>query len=180
MGAKQGLEDLPKIIQSLSKYKDILFILCGEGVAKERLQNDCKEFNNTLFLKLQPESKLPSFLKLADIHIMPQKQGAHSLVMPSRMLGMMASGKPIVAMAEINSDVKKIIDQCGITVKPGDHLNFSRAILKLYKNKALRLKMGLRANQIVKSEFDRNKILFSFENRINELVNSELDAKTII
>ena len=68
---------------------------------------------------LQPEVKLNAFLNLADIHLLPQKEDAANLVMPSKLTGMLASGRPVIATARLGTQVARVVEQTGLVVEPG-------------------------------------------------------------
>jgi colanic acid biosynthesis glycosyl transferase WcaI len=96
MGKKQGLEHLLTAASRL-QGRQLQFILCGDGAVRAELENTAKELSNVLFLQVQPAERLNELLNLADIHILPQKADAADLVMPSKLSGMLASGKPVIA-----------------------------------------------------------------------------------
>ena len=101
MGEKQGLEAMIAAAHLLAEdHPSILFVLCGEGSAKKRLVEIAQGMPNVRFLNLQPYERLNALLNLADIHLLPQVANAADLVMPSKLKGMFASGRAVIATAE--------------------------------------------------------------------------------
>ena len=100
MGNKQGLEVIIDAARITESKKHIRFVLCGEGPAKSKLKSLSSGLNNVRFIPLQPLQELNRLLNLADIHLLPQKPEAADLVMPSKLTGMFASGKPVIAIAD--------------------------------------------------------------------------------
>ena len=47
-----------------------------------------------------------ALLGMADIHLLPQRADAADLVMPSKLIGMFASGRPVLATAHLGTDTR--------------------------------------------------------------------------
>jgi len=75
----------------------IIFVLCGDGAERENLMNQAHSLKNIKFMPLQPIEKFNELLNMANVHLLPQREDAASLVMPSKLGGMLASGCPILA-----------------------------------------------------------------------------------
>jgi colanic acid biosynthesis glycosyl transferase WcaI len=166
MGKKQGLEILVEVIKSFKNSARITFVLCGAGVMRDYLQKHCEKFDNVKFLALQSKELLPVFLGIADIHLLPQRREASSLVMPSRMTTMLTSGKPIVGIAEQGSDVEIVLRTTGICCIPDRSIDFSNAIKLLAESPILREKLGLEGKIYAFTNLDKEKILLSFEKKL--------------
>jgi len=91
----------------------------GRRSDDERLKRQAAGLANMHWLPLQPEERLNAFLNLASIHLLPQKEDAADLVMPSKLTGMLASGRPIIATAKPGTQVAQVVEQAGIVVEPG-------------------------------------------------------------
>jgi colanic acid biosynthesis glycosyl transferase WcaI len=172
MGNKQGLESLVEAASDLKKHKDIIFIFCGEGSEKNKLVKQCTNLTNVRFSELLPLNIFPNLLHMADIHLLPQRGDVADLVMPSKLTGMLASGRPVVAIAKSGSEVALAVKGNGIVVTPDNPKKFSEAILKLAHDRELRLKLGKNARQYALNHLDKNKILHKFEQDLNQCVNS--------
>ena len=170
MGEKQGLLSVIEAAKIIERNKNILFVLCGEGSSRINLMAQAKDLTNIRWLPLQPLDKLNDLLNFADIHLLPQKNGLGDLMMPSKLLGMLASGRSIVAMAEKNTEVEEAVLKCGKVVKPGDSMACALAIEYLEKNPLVRQKMGWEARKL---SFQRsmNPILSEFERNLFQLNN---------
>src|ERR1019366_739721 len=64
---------------------------------------------NVHFLPLQPEERLCELLNLANLHVLPQSRGAADLVLPSKLGGMRASGKPVLATADAGTELFEVL-----------------------------------------------------------------------
>src|SRR5437879_3671640 len=97
MGAKQGIEQLIEAARLLADRPAIRIVICGDGAGLPELRAMARELPNVRFLPLQPPERLNALLNLADVHALPQKPAVADLVMPSKLIGMLASGRPVVA-----------------------------------------------------------------------------------
>ena len=172
MGKKQGLEIILDVARKIETNKDIRFVLCGEGPAKPNLMSLSSGLANVCFLPLQPRQKLNLLLNLADIHLLPQKPEAADLVMPSKLTGIFASGKPVVAIANPGTEIGQVIKGRGILVRPGDVEGFVNAIVWLANHPDERKKLGVAGRTYAVDRLDINNILTQFETTLNDFINT--------
>ena len=131
VGLKQGLHILIQAANLLSEYKMIRFVIAGEGAAKAELV--AMEMKNVTFLPLQPLEKLNDLLNLPDAHVLPQEADIADLVLPSKVGGMLASGKPIIAMANPGSEIYEFLSADATLIPAGDASRLADAILSHYE-----------------------------------------------
>lgn len=164
MGLKQGLELLGETAREISNSDPgIFFVFGGEGPAREQLEVLCAGLPNVRFLGLQPSERLNDWLGLADVHLLPQRADVADLVMPSKMTGMLASGRPVLATAVSETGVANALQQSGIVVPPGDRRAFVAALRELSLNSELRKRLGVAAREQAESTLARDGILLAFE-----------------
>jgi len=166
MGKKQGLEIMVEVAQTLSGHKDIVFILCGDGVVRIQLMKLAEGFPNILFLPLQPVERLNELLNLANIHLLLQRADAADLVFPSKLTGMMASGRPIVATTHPNTEIARIVQNHGLIVPPGDGAALATAILHLAGHSEERVMLGQAARSFAVRQWACDQVLERFEKRL--------------
>lgn len=169
MGEKQGLEILLEVAAKLVVRSEILFILCGEGAAKTRLLEQFPSLPNVQWRPLQPLQRLNDLLNLADIHLLPQRADAADLVMPSKLTGMLASGRPVIATALPGTQVAKVVERCGVVVMPGNVEALADAVLSLAGDAATRVELGAMARAYAESNLGRDAILSRFEGELRSL-----------
>lgn len=166
MGLKQGLSLLIDASRLLVHRQDIVFVMCGEGPYRQALIEMGARAENLVFLPLQPADRLNELLNLADIHLLPQLAGAADLVMPSKLTGMMASGKAVLATAGEETQLAKVLVGRGLCTRPGDAAAFASAIECLADDTELRLQMGVEAQEYAMIHLNREHILSSFESSL--------------
>lgn len=159
LGGKQGLMVIPDAARKLSNRKDLVFVICGDGVMKPQLLAASAGLANIRFLPLQPFGRLGQLLGLADIHLLPQSPDAADLVLPSKLSGMLASGRPVIAMCQQSTEIARLVTECGLVVAPEDGSALADAIIKLADDNELRKDLGIKARHSAKEKFEKNGVL---------------------
>ena len=145
MGEKQGVDWLADAALLLQGDTHVYMVLCGEGALRDLAFERCGHLPNLRFLPLQPVDKLGELLGLADVHLLPQREIAAGMVMPSKLTGMLASGRPVVAMANPGTELAEVVQTCGVVVAHGDVEGMVHAIRGLAGSHALRSQLGAAA-----------------------------------
>jgi colanic acid biosynthesis glycosyl transferase WcaI len=172
MGEKQGLEIIIEAARQLQSNFRIQFVMCGSGSAYKRLRKDAEGLHNILWIPLQPVERLNDLLNFADIHLLPQSENVADLVMPSKLTGILASGRPVVATAQSGTQLADVVQNRGIVTEPGNDIEFSKAIEKLTDKPEMRTRFGKLARQYATDYLDRDVVLSKFESDLNEVVNN--------
>jgi colanic acid biosynthesis glycosyl transferase WcaI len=178
MGQKQGFEILAETARNLEPHTNIKFIFCGEGSACLNLMSMTSDLSNVIYLPLQPVEKLNLLLNLADVHLLPQRAYAADLVMPSKLTGILASGKPVIATAKPNTEIAEVLKDRGIVVNPDDSNAFNKALSRLAESPEERKKMGKASRDFAVNHLNKEEILTRFENNLCEIVNN-LSSDTV-
>ncbi|HKT91296.1 MAG TPA: WcaI family glycosyltransferase, partial [Paraburkholderia sp.] len=166
MGAKQGIEILADVATALAARPDISFVFCGDGAARRELMARCEPLSNCHVLPLQPVSMLNELLNVADIHVLPQRNDAADLVMPSKLTGMLASGRAVVAMARPGTSLFDVVSDHGIVVPPEDGDALAAAIVELAADPARRAALGRAARRYAKRMLSPQAIFDVLEARL--------------
>jgi colanic acid biosynthesis glycosyl transferase WcaI len=170
MGMKQGLELLPELARRFAENRQVHFVFCGDGAFRPRLEALLDSLHNVTLLPLQPLERLNELLSVADIHLLPQRSDAADLVMPSKLTGMLASGRPVVATAAPGTQVADAVKHCGIAVEPGNVDAVVHAIQTLVNSPELRARMGAKARQNAVENLGRDRVLGRFESELRDAV----------
>ncbi|BEP61250.1 WcaI family glycosyltransferase [Variovorax sp. V213] len=166
LGNKQGIELLADAARQLSTAGHIHFVLCGNGPSREALKTACANLDRVHFLDLQPAERLNELLGMADIHVLPQRADAADLVMPSKLGGMLASGKAVIVTAHEGTELSNVVAGRGLVVAPGDPDALSDAIARLAASRPQREAMGAAGRSFAETELDRNAILLRLEKEL--------------
>lgn len=166
MGAKQGLDDLVAAAERLVERADIRFVLCGDGLARDDVARRCARLPNCVVIGLQRADALNELLNVADLHVLPQRADAADLVMPSKLTGMMASGRAIVAMAREGTEIFGVLAGRGVIVEPEDATALARAIEALADDAPRREQLGAAARQYAVEMLAEEVVMARLEERL--------------
>ena len=169
IGAKQGLETIIDVARQNASNSDLHFVICGHGAAFDSLYDSASDLDNVQFLPVQPFERFNELLNCADIHLLPQRGDAADLVMPSKLTGMLATGRPVVASAAYGTQIADVVRGRGIVVPPADAKAFGEAICRLVENSALRSEMGTAARTYAVKHLSRDSILAQFMHDLSSL-----------
>ena len=159
LGGKQGLMAIPAVAKLLAARNDIVFVICGDGMMKPALELASAGLANVRFIPLQPFERLGELLCMADMHLLPQSLGAADLVLPSKLSGMLASGRPVIATCRAGTELETVVSQCGIVVPPQDSAALALAVSRLADDVATRQELGRRARSFAEANFERDAVL---------------------
>jgi colanic acid biosynthesis glycosyl transferase WcaI len=131
-------------------------VFVGDGAQREKLESTASGISNVRFLPFFPAEKIPSVLAAADAHVITIKRGLEGVVVPSKMFGILAAGKPIVAVAPEECDVVSIGRQKGfsIFVDPDCPDQFAERVRQILSDSDLLHRMG-EAAAAVAPEYNR-------------------------
>lgn len=118
IGAKQDFDTVLAAAEALRARNDIQLVIAGEGPEKRRLQARAALLPRLQFLPFQPYARLGEFLGAADVHLLPQSAGASDFVLPSKLGGMLASGRPIVVTTEPDTELSRFLSGLATCVAP--------------------------------------------------------------
>lgn len=173
MGRKQGLEILAAVADQLANNKAIQFVFCGEGPYRSTLASLSAQLPNVRWLPLQPLDRLNDLMNLADIHLLPQCAEIADLVMPSKLTGILASGRPVVTTAAAGTQLALAMEDCGLRVPAHDVTAFAEAIARLAEDAALRSRLGQNARKVAEMTLDKEKVLTLTEQEFCRIVPSD-------
>jgi colanic acid biosynthesis glycosyl transferase WcaI len=179
MGGKQGLEILADVAILLAQDSRVEFVLCGNGAYRSDLVSRCVGCTNVHFLELQPTERLSELLAMADIHMLPQRADAADLVMPSKLTGMLASGRPVLATAMPGTELAQVVggvasgEPCGVVVVPEQPKAFADALLQLALDAPARARMGEAGRRYAEAYLHIDGVLGRFVARLK----AELQSK---
>jgi len=175
MGAKQGLELLAPLAHSFQQDPRVHFIFCGDGAFRPQLEPLVAGCPNVTLLPLQPFERLNDLLNAADIHLLPQRAGAADLVMPSKLTGMLSSGRPVIATADPATQIAHVVqgstpgDACGLVVPAEDSVALHAAVVRLVDDPQLRHRLGENARRYAVEHLGRDQVLEQFESELLKL-----------
>ncbi|PYU46577.1 MAG: hypothetical protein DMG54_02940 [Acidobacteria bacterium] len=145
-------------------------VFVGDGAQRSEIEAAAAGSGNIRFLEFFPASKIPSVLAAADAHVITVKRGLEGVVVPSKMYGILAAGKPIVAVAPKETDAVSLGIRRGFAVAadPDRAAEVVSAVRGLVSDPHKLKTMG-QAARAAAPDYDRVKELQKFVEIIDHL-----------
>jgi|SRR5882724_4106438 len=131
-------------------------VFVGDGAQRARLQAAANGSTNVRFLPFFPANKIASVLAAGDLHVVTIKRGLEGVVVPSKMYGILAAGRPIVAVAPQQTDAASLgmRDGFGVAADPDKPAELVAVVRALLTDPARLMAMGIAA-RVAASQYAR-------------------------
>ena len=129
---------------------------------------------------LQPDDRFTELLRTADFHLIPQRAEAADLVLPSKLGGILATGRPVIAMSRPDAGLTKEVTGAGLVVPPGDTAALAAAITLLEGDASLCASLGEGARMAALARWDKTAILHSLEQTLLRSIESGKNADSAL
>ncbi len=143
---RYGIDTLYGSAEILSKNKNIMFVFIKRGEFKDIFMEEAESrgLENVVFLPFQPSERFSEVLASSNVCLVPLGNGFGSYSVPSKLYSIMASSRPVLAIADSESELARIVDlaSCGVNIPPGDAEELAGSIERLSRDKDLCEAMG--------------------------------------
>ncbi len=117
-----------------SACPEILFLIVGIGprLAQVKRQVELRALGNVRFLPPQPPEKLARSLSAADLHLATMLENLCGLVVPSKVYGILAAGRPCVFLGPDACEAARILEEfrCGSVTNSGNGEALARCLVE--------------------------------------------------
>ncbi len=158
IGLSQSLETIVEAAALLKALPDVHVVFQGDGVKRPDLERQvaARGLTNVSFLPFSPKSALGESFAAADLFIVSLQRGLAGYIVPSKLYGILAAGRPYVAAVEESCEVASIATahQCGLVAEPGNADQLAACILAFHRDRDMTRRYGENARGLGLS-FDR-------------------------
>jgi putative colanic acid biosynthesis glycosyltransferase WcaI len=173
VGHAQDLDSLVRAATFLRDLDDLVIPIIGTGARHAELKALAERLDvqQVLFLYYQNRNVLPQSLSAADVHVVGLAPGLAGYVVPSRLYGILAVGRPVIAAADPESETVQVVERvgCGIVVPPGRPELLARAIRDAHDGVYDLDAMGARGREWVEREADRSVAVRRYRDLLMEV-----------
>jgi colanic acid biosynthesis glycosyl transferase WcaI len=172
VGLSQDVDGLLDVAEGVRDLSDVVIAIIGEGARKAALQADAERrgLSNVRFFPYQPKAGLNDSFATADVFVVSLKRGLAGFIVPSKLYGILAAGRPFIAAVDADCETAEIAREhgCGIVVDPGDRAQMAGAVRRLHDNSAERQRLAHNA-RAAGLLFDRQLAVGAYHALLEEL-----------
>lgn len=164
-GMAHHLETVLEAAHELREWKEIVFLLVGDGAERSRLvtMRDEMKLSNVVLLDQQPKKKMPELWSLSSVSVVLLKKSAlFKTVIPSKIVESMAMERPVILGVEGESAELVLSAGGGICIEPECSKDLAIQVLKLYRDPMLCQELGSSGRRYVLEHFDRRVLARQF------------------
>jgi len=173
VGHAQNLDALVRATTFLRDLDDLTVVVIGFGARHADVVRLAKRLaiDNTRFLPYQARDVLPMSLSSADLHFVGLAKGLAGFVVPSRLYGIMAAGRPVVVAAERESETAQVVERvgCGFVIPPSRPELLAEVIRDAHDGRYDLDEMGARGRAYVEQDADTRVALGRYRAVLREL-----------
>jgi len=152
LGRAHEFETLLAAARLLRSEPRFAFLITGAGARAEALQQAvaAEGLESFVFQPLQPASMLDDSLAAPDVHLVSLLPALEGLIVPSKLYGVLAAGRPTIFVGDPNGDLARMLGDhaCGIAVRAGDGAQLAAELRALGDAPARVESMGSRAREL--------------------------------
>lgn len=159
LGNSQNVDILVDCAKQLKEYEDIRFVVFGGGSEKDKFEKKIADSGlaNIQLFPLQPMERVSQVYSLGDASFVTCKKGVGVGAFPSKAVSIMATGTPVIASFDLDSDLCRILaeNKAGLCADAEDVSGAVNAILTLYNDQALCRRYGDNARRLACDRFSK-------------------------
>lgn len=176
LGLAHTFDEFLEAARRLQDRDEIVFLFVGHGprLSEVREAQAAEGLTNIRFLDYFPREQLHASLSVADVHLISLRREMTGIVVPGKLYGAMASGRPALFVGPEHCESADTIRRadCGITVRQGDVDQLVEALTKLAGDPELAQQMGARGRAAFLASHDKNSCCNRWNALIGDLVGS--------
>jgi glycosyltransferase involved in cell wall biosynthesis len=173
VGHAQNLDALVRATTFLRDLDDLVVAVIGGGARHTALVElaELLEADHVRFMGYQPRELLSLSLSAADVHVVGLARGLSGYVVPSRLYGILAAGRPVIVAADAESETARVVLQegAGVVVPPGRPELLAETIRAAHDGELDLAGMGARGRAYVVREADRSVAFSRYRSMLSEL-----------
>jgi colanic acid biosynthesis glycosyl transferase WcaI len=176
IGHAQNLDSLVRATTFLRDLDDLAIVIIGTGARRAQLVQlaNALDADKVEIFPYQKRAVLSQSLSTADVHVVGLARGLAGYVVPSRLYGILAAGRPVIAATDPESETAQLVAEvgCGVLVPPGNPFALASAIRAAHDGEYDLAEMGRRARAFAETEGDRTIAVRRYRAVLGELESS--------
>ncbi|CAA9421776.1 MAG: hypothetical protein AVDCRST_MAG64-2931 [uncultured Phycisphaerae bacterium] len=157
LGVAHDVATIVDAVELTRRRRGLCWVFIGGGVASERLGAEAarRAWPHFRALPFFPRDELNASLNLADVHLVSQLPAFTGVVVPSKLFGAMAVGRPTVIVGPADAECSRVLREhdAGLVVPNGDARGLAAAVERLRDDAECRTRMGCNARDALAAHY---------------------------
>jgi glycosyltransferase involved in cell wall biosynthesis len=166
MGLAHEFDTVLDAAARLRGRQDVHFAFVGGGPQHEKVRREAarRGLTRVEFRPYVSREELGDSLTAGDLHLVTLREKMAGLLVPSKIYGILAAGRPTLYVGPAEGEIADIIRQgrCGSRVAPGDGKALAETIVRYAADEPLREEEGRRARELFDRRFTMARALSAF------------------
>ncbi|NJL07689.1 MAG: glycosyltransferase family 4 protein [Methylacidiphilales bacterium] len=161
LGRAHEFETILGAARELAGEPDVVFLVIGGGHGVERFRRATADLANVVFKPYQPRDRLTQSLGVSDVHWVSLRPEVEGLIVPSKVYGILAAGRPILAVCDRDGEVARLVERhdCGAHIDIGDSEGLSQVIRHLRDARDESRRLGRNARAALEAHHTKTAML---------------------
>ena len=153
---------LLRVADLLEARNGPLVVVLGDGPGRDALRG---RGSNLRWLGLVDDQTYAAVVSSALAGVVALVASVSDSVMPSKLVGYLAAGTPVVVAAAPDTEAARVVRQidCGIVVSPGDAEQLADAVCRLFRDPTLSPTLGQRGKVYANMHWNRGAAVDAVE-----------------
>lgn len=178
LGRAHEVETVVGAATLLRHRPSVKFLFVGGGQQHHRLQQLIaqEKLTSFIFKPHQPREVLADTLAAADVHWVSLRPELEGLIVPSKLYGILAAGRPVLSVCALNGEVSRVVREhdCGLIISPGRSDLLASTIERLEDDPSLREDLGRAARHASVTAFRKSNALTEWSQVISAALGTRL------
>lgn len=174
MGRTHGMEDVMEAARRLRR-ENVHWMMLGSGAKRPWVEAyvEREGLRSVTVDSIRSREDQQDFLNACDVSIISFAPGMAGVSVPSRMYNSMAAGKPIIAVADAESELARVVTEegIGVVVPPGKVDQLVATIQRLCADPVTLQEMGTRAHAAVIAKYTLPHAISTYDRLIDTMLN---------
>lgn len=163
LGRAHEFETLLTAAQMLKGEPKFIFLFIGGGAKTNALKRAVAQhgLESFRFLPYQSRDALEDSLAAADVHVVSLLPALEGLIVPSKLYGILAAGRPLIFIGDADGDIGRVVDRakCGRHIDVGDAAGLRDVLRSLEAQPEALVHMGARAAKLFSEKYELPRAL---------------------
>lgn len=166
MGLWHDMDTFVRAAADLRHVDGIRFLFIGGGMRKKQAKQlaDDLQATNIIWADFVPKRQLAHSLACCHVSLVSLNTGLEGIAVPCKIYGILASARPMIAMAPAKSEVGLVVaeENCGIVLPPGDQAGLVEAILALFRDRTRTLELAVNGTRAYHAKYRLKQAVAAF------------------